>query len=156
MRRLTAVLTVTVIAASGRLVGCSGGDEQSEKTTTTAASGATEQGGVEQSGSSGGTADFCNLSSELDKATSNPGSATASNPEFIAVTERVKAGAPDEIKDSVALVIDTYTTKGFTTEAMQDPKVAQASQQIATWLGKNCGGESNGDGRSNDSDGDDN
>jgi hypothetical protein len=156
MRRLATVLTVTFLAASGLLAGCGGSDEQSDQATTTAAGGGNvEQGGSAAAGS-GSAASFCDLSNELDKATSDPASATASNPEFIAVTERVMAGAPVEIKDSVALVIDTYTTKGFTAESMKDPKVAQASQEIATWLNTNCNGPNDGDGASNDSDGDDN
>lgn len=151
MRRLTAGLTVSLIAASGLLAGCAGGDEQSEQSATTAG------GGVEQAGGSVSAAEFCRLSDQLDQVTNTPDSATADNPEFIAVTEQVKAGAPDEIKESVAIVIDTYTTKGFTAESIQDPKVAQASQEISTWLTKNCsGGSSDGDGTSNDGDRDDN
>ena len=164
MRRLTAVLTVTVIAASGLLAGCGGGDEQSEKATTTAGAAGSgseqngaEQSGAEQSGGSGSASEFCSLSNQLDTLTNNPGSATADNPEFIAVTERVKAGAPDEIKDSVTLILDTYTTKGFSAEVLQDPKLAQASKEIAAWLGKNCSGSADdGDGKSNDGDRDDN
>jgi len=160
MRRLTTVLTVTVLAASGLLAGCGGSDEKSDQTTTTAAAGAgagAEGNGSEPASGSASTAEFCGLSDQLDEVTNTPGSATADNAEFMAIVEQVKATAPDEIQDAVTTVLEVYVSgNGVTAEAMQDPKLVEASQQVGQWLAANCASGAGSGSDSNDSDGDDN
>ncbi len=152
----TRIFAAATLLALGPLLAACGGSDESSSATTTAAAGesptttADGSGGstttAASGGGSGSSTEFCSLSDQLDSTvfSSDLSPGQQFSAEQKELFEQVKAAAPDEISDSVTLILDTYAEKGVDPAMFSDPALSSAGQELEQYISANCEGGPSG------------
>ena len=134
-----------MLAVAPLLASCGGNDESSSPSTTESASteSTTASGDAPETTAAptgGGDSEFCAVSDRLDAVFAGElESGTEFTEEQIAIFEEVKAAAPDEISGAVTTVLDAYQERGYDESLFTDPEFTGAAQEVAVFVGANCG-----------------
>jgi hypothetical protein len=153
---LAALISLVPLAAA-----CGGGEEASESSTTSAPSESPAASTPTEDSASGGgssaidpaSAEFCAVSDRLDAVFAGElESGTDFTEEQIAIFEEVKAAAPDEISGAVTTVLDAYQERGYDESLFTDPEFTGAAQEVAVFVGANCGDSTDDAGTGDDPD----